>query len=171
MPLQQCGSLKRKLCHLRSVSEWCNASQMYRATGTPLIVIAGEWLSGCTQAAPALFKPLEALTLALVNALVLTARLMYGLGKEYGSGSSRDWAAKGVALLGVRAVIAESYERIHRSNLVGMGVLPLQFKDGENADTLGLTGNAPHSTYLAATLLRARYIKIIIVRFFSTIER
>ncbi|HMG28850.1 MAG TPA: aconitate hydratase [Jiangellaceae bacterium] len=61
-------------------------------------------------------------------------------GKEYGSGSSRDWAAKGTALLGVRAVIAESYERIHRSNLIGMGVLPLQYPDGENAQSLGLTG-------------------------------
>ena len=62
-------------------------------------------------------------------------------GKEYGSGSSRDWAAKGTALLGVRAVIAESFERIHRSNLIGMGVLPLQFHDGENAVALGLTGS------------------------------
>ena len=62
-------------------------------------------------------------------------------GKEYGSGSSRDWAAKGTRLLGVRAVIAESYERIHRSNLIGMGVLPLEFKDGENRETLGLTGH------------------------------
>jgi aconitate hydratase A / 2-methylisocitrate dehydratase len=61
-------------------------------------------------------------------------------GKEYGSGSSRDWAAKGTALLGVKAVIAESYERIHRSNLIGMGVLPLQFPDGESASSLGLTG-------------------------------
>jgi aconitate hydratase len=61
-------------------------------------------------------------------------------GKEYGSGSSRDWAAKGTALLGVKVVIAESYERIHRSNLIGMGVLPLQFPAGENATTLGLTG-------------------------------
>jgi aconitate hydratase len=61
-------------------------------------------------------------------------------GKEYGSGSSRDWAAKGTALLGVRAVIAESYERIHRSNLIGMGVLPLQYPAGENAESLGLTG-------------------------------
>ncbi len=61
-------------------------------------------------------------------------------GKEYGSGSSRDWAAKGPKLLGVRAVLAESYERIHRSNLVGMGILPLQFKTGENAASLGLTG-------------------------------
>jgi len=61
-------------------------------------------------------------------------------GKEYGSGSSRDWAAKGTALLGVRAVIAESYERIHRSNLIGMGVLPLQYVDGQNAVSLGLTG-------------------------------
>ena len=62
-------------------------------------------------------------------------------GKEYGSGSSRDWAAKGTALLGVRAVIAESFERIHRSNLIGMGVLPLQFKYGENAQSLGLKGD------------------------------
>jgi len=61
-------------------------------------------------------------------------------GKEYGSGSSRDWAAKGTALLGVRAVIAQSFERIHRSNLIGMGVLPLQFKNGESAQSLGLTG-------------------------------
>jgi aconitate hydratase len=61
-------------------------------------------------------------------------------GKEYGSGSSRDWAAKGTLLLGVRAVIAESYECIHRSNLIGMGVLPLQYPDGQNAHSLGLTG-------------------------------
>lgn len=65
-------------------------------------------------------------------------------GKEYGAGSSRDWAAKGTLLLGVRAVIAESYERIHRSNLVGMGVLPLQFLDGEGAESLGLSG---HETF------------------------
>jgi len=61
-------------------------------------------------------------------------------GKEYGSGSSRDWAAKGPRLLGVRAAIAQSYERIHRSNLVGMGILPLQFAAGESAATVGLTG-------------------------------
>jgi len=61
-------------------------------------------------------------------------------GKEYGTGSSRDWAAKGTLLLGVKAVIAESFERIHRSNLVGMGVLPLVFKEGQNAESLGLTG-------------------------------
>ncbi len=66
-------------------------------------------------------------------------------GKEYGSGSSRDWAAKGVLLLGVRAVIAESFERIHRSNLVGMGVLPLQFLAGESRETLGLTGRETYS--------------------------
>ena len=66
-------------------------------------------------------------------------------GKEYGSGSSRDWAAKGVALLGVKAVIAESFERIHRTNLVGMGVLPLQFVPGESAATLGLTGRETYS--------------------------
>jgi len=77
------------------------ASEKYRESGTPLVILAG---------------------------------------KEYGSGSSRDWAAKGPALLGVRAVIAESYERIHRSNLVGMGILPLQFPTGQNAESLGLTG-------------------------------
>ena len=66
-------------------------------------------------------------------------------GKEYGSGSSRDWAAKGTALLGVKAVIAESYERIHRSNLVGMGVLPLQFVDGQNVESLGLDGSESFS--------------------------
>ena len=78
-----------------------DASAKYRASGTPLVILAG---------------------------------------KEYGSGSSRDWAAKGPALLGVRAVIAESYERIHRSNLVGMGILPLQFAAGQNAESLHLTG-------------------------------
>jgi len=77
------------------------ASERYRADGTPLIILAG---------------------------------------KEYGSGSSRDWAAKGPALLGVRAVIAESYERIHRSNLVGMGILPLQFAAGQTAESLKLNG-------------------------------
>ena len=61
-------------------------------------------------------------------------------GNEYGAGSSRDWAAKGTLLLGVKAVIAKSFERIHRSNLIGMGVLPLQFHEGESAESLGLTG-------------------------------
>jgi aconitate hydratase len=73
-------------------------------------------------------------------------------GKEYGSGSSRDWAAKGTRLLGVRAVIAESYERIHRSNLVGMGVLPLEFKSGENRESLGLTGHEMFSVEGVASL-------------------
>lgn len=66
-------------------------------------------------------------------------------GKEYGTGSSRDWAAKGTALLGVKAIIAGSFERIHRSNLVGMGVLPLVFKDGENWKSLGLDGSEKFS--------------------------
>jgi aconitate hydratase len=66
-------------------------------------------------------------------------------GKEYGSGSSRDWAAKGPLLLGVRAVIAESFERIHRSNLVGMGILPLEFAPGENPQSLGLTGRETYT--------------------------
>jgi aconitate hydratase len=77
-------------------------------------------------------------------------------GKEYGSGSSRDWAAKGTLLLGVRAVIAESYERIHRSNLVGMGVLPLQFKAGESAESLGLTGRETLTIAGLAAGLRPR---------------
>jgi aconitate hydratase len=77
-------------------------------------------------------------------------------GKEYGSGSSRDWAAKGTMLLGVKAVIAESYERIHRSNLVNMGVLPLQFKAGENAATFGLTGREVFSLAGAGAALKPR---------------
>jgi aconitate hydratase len=75
-------------------------------------------------------------------------------GKEYGSGSSRDWAAKGPRLLGVRAVIAESFERIHRSNLVGMGILPLQFLPGENADKLGLTGEEVYDIVGLADILK-----------------
>ncbi|KAG1292040.1 hypothetical protein G6F64_013712 [Rhizopus arrhizus] len=69
-----------------------------------------------------------------------TPTVVFG-GEEYGTGSSRDWAAKGTLLLGVKAVVAESFERIHRSNLVGMGVLPLQFRNGENAQSLGLDGS------------------------------
>ncbi|GAB1423678.1 aconitate hydratase AcnA [Thauera terpenica] len=84
--------------------------------------------------------PVSSIYDASVNYLKAATPLVILTGKEYGSGSSRDWAAKGTALLGVRAVIAESYERIHRSNLIGMGVLPLQYKDGETADSLGLSG-------------------------------
>jgi aconitate hydratase len=75
-------------------------------------------------------------------------------GKEYGSGSSRDWAAKGTQLLGVKAVIAESFERIHRSNLVNMGVLPLEFKAGQNASSLGLTGTESFDLLGVASDLR-----------------
>jgi aconitate hydratase len=78
-------------------------------------------------------------------------------GREYGSGSSRDWAAKGPKLLGVRAVIAESYERIHRSNLVGMGILPLQFEAGQNAESLGLTGEEVYDFPGLTALLAARF--------------
>ena len=78
-------------------------------------------------------------------------------GKEYGSGSSRDWAAKGPKLLGVRAVIAESFERIHRSNLVGMGILPLQFEDGQNAESLGLTGEEVYDFPGLTALLKAKF--------------
>jgi aconitate hydratase len=81
-------------------------------------------------------------------------------GKEYGSGSSRDWAAKGTRLLGVRAVIAQSYERIHRSNLLGMGVLPLEFKPGENRETLSLTGNEVFETEGVASLAPKKPITV-----------
>ncbi len=78
-------------------------------------------------------------------------------GKEYGSGSSRDWAAKGPNLLGVRAVIAESYERIHRSNLVGMGILPLQFLPEEDPDTLSLNGEEVYEIVGLPALLEAKF--------------
>ena len=82
-------------------------------------------------------------------------------GKEYGSGSSRDWAAKGPSLLGVRAAIAESFERIHRSNLVGMGVLPLQFKEGDTRQTLELTGRETFSiTGIAAGLRPGQTLRV-----------
>src|ERR1700737_2949292 len=81
-------------------------------------------------------------------------------GKEYGSGSSRDWAAKGTRLLGVRAVIAESYERIHRSNLIGMGVLPLQFKSGENRESLGLTGQEVFSIEGVSSLSARKHLTV-----------
>lgn len=82
-------------------------------------------------------------------------------GKEYGTGSSRDWAAKGVKLQGVRAVIAESFERIHRSNLVGMGVLPLQFEKGTNADTLGLTGDEEYTILNVADIKPGTVVNVI----------
>jgi len=75
-------------------------------------------------------------------------------GKEYGSGSSRDWAAKGPRLLGIQFVIAESYERIHRSNLLGMGILPLQFLPGQSAESLGLTGDEIYTVGTAPGQLR-----------------
>ena len=80
-------------------------------------------------------------------------------GKEYGSGSSRDWAAKGTMLLGVKAVIAESFERIHRSNLVNMGVLPLEFKRGESVASLGLTGREMFELVGSGDGARARAVR------------
>jgi aconitate hydratase len=85
-------------------------------------------------------------------------------GKEYGTGSSRDWAAKGTLLLGIRAVIAESFERIHRSNLVGMGVLPLQFSDGENAASLGLAGDETFTISGIANLKPRQDIEVQVTR-------
>jgi aconitate hydratase len=81
-------------------------------------------------------------------------------GKEYGTGSSRDWAAKGTILLGVKAVIAASYERIHRSNLVGMGVLPLQFAEGESHDSLGLDGSESFSIHIDDNLKPRQTVKV-----------
>ena len=86
--------------------------------------------------------------------------LMILAGKEYGAGSSRDWAAKGTALLGVKAVIAESYERIHRSNLIGMGVVPLQYRDGDTAANLGLTGKEVFDIEGLQGLERAKEVKV-----------
>jgi aconitate hydratase len=85
-------------------------------------------------------------------------------GKEYGTGSSRDWAAKGTILLGVRAVIVESFERIHRSNLVGMGVLPLQFKEGDDRNSLGLTGDDSFSIAGLATLEPGQDVDVTVTR-------
>jgi aconitate hydratase len=85
-------------------------------------------------------------------------------GKEYGTGSSRDWAAKGTNLLGVRAVIAETYERIHRSNLLGMGVLPLQFVNGENRESLGLTGDEQFTVQGIATLQPRQEVDVEVAR-------
>ena len=85
-------------------------------------------------------------------------------GKEYGTGSSRDWAAKGTVLLGVRTVIAESFERIHRSNLVGMGVLPLQFREGENAESLGLTGNETFTVTGVANIQPRQDVQVQVTR-------
>lgn len=98
---------------------------------------------------------------ASVNYLRAGIPLVILAGKEYGSGSSRDWAAKGTALLGVRAVIAESYERIHRSNLIGMGVLPLQFAAGQTADSLGLSGEESFEiTGLAGAEMLAHSVRV-----------
>jgi aconitate hydratase len=102
-----------------------DAAMLYKASGTPLVVIAG---------------------------------------KEYGTGSSRDWAAKGTNLLGVRAVVAETYERIHRSNLVGMGVLPLQFLNGENRESLGFTGDEQFTVLGIAGLQPRQEIDVEVTR-------
>jgi aconitate hydratase len=85
-------------------------------------------------------------------------------GEEYGSGSSRDWAAKGTQLLGVRAVIARSYERIHRSNLVGMGVLALQFKGNDSAQSLGLTGDESYDIVIPENLQPQQDLDVVITR-------
>jgi aconitate hydratase len=85
-------------------------------------------------------------------------------GEEYGTGSSRDWAAKGTQLLGIKAVVAKSFERIHRSNLVGMGVLPLQFKPGASIDSLGLKGDETIDIELGAEIKPQSDAKLVITR-------
>ncbi|MFD9499275.1 aconitate hydratase AcnA [Streptomyces sp. NPDC060035] len=105
----------------------------------------GGFTRDFTQAAAAGDAPVSFIYDASQNYQAAGTPLAILAGKEYGSGSSRDWAAKGTALLGVKAVIAESYERIHRSNLIGMGVLPLQFPEGHTAESLGLTGEESFS--------------------------
>jgi aconitate hydratase len=105
--------------------------------------------------------PVTTIYEASVNYINAGTPLVILTGSEYGSGSSRDWAAKGTALLGVRAVIAKSYERIHRSNLIDMGVLPLQYRDGQDADTLGLTGEETFDiTGMAGTDGSARSVHV-----------
>jgi aconitate hydratase len=91
-------------------------------------------------------------------------------GKEYGTGSSRDWAAKGTNLLGVRAVITESFERIHRSNLVGMGVLPLQFADGVDRKTLKLDGTESFTIMKVAELRPRQDVTVTLTRANGTVE-
>ena len=91
-------------------------------------------------------------------------QLVVVAGKEYGTGSSRDWAAKGTILLGVRAVIAESYERIHRSNLLGMGVLPLQFEEGTTRKTLELTGEESFTISDIAGLAPRQSVEVVVTR-------
>ena len=81
-------------------------------------------------------------------------------GKKYGSGSSRDWAAKGPWILGIKAVLAESYERIHRSNLVGMGILPLQYLEGQTAETIGVTGKERFTVCLPTEIQPGQHITI-----------
>ncbi|MFJ7420949.1 aconitate hydratase AcnA [Streptomyces uncialis] len=105
----------------------------------------GGYTRDFTQAAESADAPVSFIYDASRNYIEQGTPLVVLAGKEYGSGSSRDWAAKGTALLGVKAVIAESYERIHRSNLIGMGVLPLQFPEGATAESLGLTGEETFS--------------------------
>jgi aconitate hydratase len=92
-----------------------------------------------------------------------TPTVVFG-GEEYGTGSSRDWAAKGTQLLGVKAVVARSFERIHRSNLVGMGVLPLQFLGGDSAQSLGLTGDETIDVLLPAEIRPQQELEMIIRR-------
>jgi aconitate hydratase len=103
--------------------------------------LAPDTEGGVTKDFTAPDEPVTTVYEASEHYLAAGTPLVVLAGKEYGSGSSRDWAAKGTALLGVKAVIAESYERIHRSNLIGMGVLPLQFPEGETAESLGLAGD------------------------------
>jgi aconitate hydratase len=98
--------------------------------------------------------------MSVYDAAQITAPKIVLAGSQYGTGSSRDWAAKGTYLLGVKAVVATSFERIHRSNLVGMGVLPLTFKDGESHETLGLTGHERFSIPVSDDVAPLQWLEV-----------
>ena len=110
--------------------------------------------------AKALFSARQRELAAIARSRVVYTPQVVLAGKDYGMGSSRDWAAKGVFLLGVKAVIAESFERIHRSNLVGMGVLPLVYKKGQNRSSLGLTGIGAFEIFVDDTLKPGQDVKV-----------
>ena len=108
---------------------------------------------------------------AAINYMEMSVPTVVFAGEEYGTGSSRDWAAKGTMLLGIKAVVAKSFERIHRSNLVGMGVLPLQFKGGDSWQSLGLTGNEVIDVELTTPIVPQSDATLVIASADGTVRR